>query len=118
MEILAMLSVSAGLMVLALIKPAPLGGMADPATTPTEVTAPWIFIWIQELLRHLPAFVGGVLVPVSIFLLVSLLPFLRRDSLVEDRSRSGDRILPAMLLALALMSLVILSLLHFLRQIP
>lgn len=118
MEILAMLSVSVGLMVLALIKPAPLGEMADPATTPTDVTAPWIFIWVQELLRHLPAFAGGVMVPVFLFLLVSLLPFLRLDSSPENRARSGNRALPIVLFAVTLLSLVILSILHFLRQVP
>lgn len=118
MEILAMLSVSVGLMVLALIKPAPLGEMADPAATPKAVTAPWIFIWIQELLRHLPAFAGGVVVPAALFLLVSLLPFLRRDSVPEDRPGAGDRLLPIALLVVTFLSLVILSLLHLLRQMP
>jgi len=118
MEILAMLSVSVGLMILALIKPAPLGEMADPAATPTDVTAPWIFIWIQELLRHLPAFAGGVMVPVFLFLLVSLLPFLTRDSVPQYRPRSADRALPIVLFAVTLLSLVILSILHFLRQVP
>ena len=118
MEILAMLSVSVGLMVLALIKPAPLGEMADPAATPKAVTAPWIFIWIQELLRHLPAFVGGVVVPLFLFLLISLLPFLRRESVPEDRPGYGDRVVPIVLLAVTFLGLVMLSILHLVRQVP
>ncbi|MDX1764278.1 MAG: hypothetical protein R3231_08155 [bacterium] len=117
MEILAMLSVSIGLMALALIKPAPLGEMADAAATPKAVTAPWIFIWIQELLRHLPAFVGGVVVPAALFLFLSLLPFLRRDFGPEDRPGNVDRLLPIALLAATFLGLVILSILHFLRQV-
>ncbi len=114
-EMVAILAVSVALMVWSLLRPAPLGEPADPATTPAAVSAPWIFAWVQELLRHLPPLIAGILVPVVLFTLLSLIPFVTPQKHAEGEASPGTRI-PAMLLLLLLLGAVILvTLLHFLR---
>jgi menaquinol-cytochrome c reductase cytochrome b/c subunit len=59
---------------------APLQGPADIAAVPPDhIKAPWIFMGIQVLLRHLSALVAGILIPaVGIFLMI-LAPYLSKD---------------------------------------
>jgi quinol-cytochrome oxidoreductase complex cytochrome b subunit len=75
-EGLAALVVTAGLVLLAsLVRPA-LGPTADFAALPVKPTAPWFFIWVQELLRLGEPVLWGVLVPASILTVLALLPYL------------------------------------------
>jgi quinol-cytochrome oxidoreductase complex cytochrome b subunit len=115
MEILAMLAATVLLMVLALLRPAPLGERPDPLSTPVHVGAPWIFAWIQELLRHFPALIGGVLVPLAVFLLILLIPFLRVDETVEGAESLKSRILPLILLSLSMLVVIVMTFMHFSR---
>jgi quinol-cytochrome oxidoreductase complex cytochrome b subunit len=115
MEILAMLTASVGLIVLSLLKPAPLGQIADPHVTPVHVTAPWIFIWIQELLRHFPAFLGGVIIPLLFFMLITVLPFLSLGVTGESASPSKVRKMPLIILLAALLGISVISIIHILR---
>lgn len=115
MEVLAVLMATVGLMVLALLRPAPLGEMADPLVTPTHVSAPWIFAWIQELLRHLPAFVGGVLVPSGLFLLIVSIPFIRIQVTPEGSASIRGRLLPLIILFLCLLVVAVMTVIHYAR---
>lgn len=59
---------------------APLGAPADPAGIPAgDVKAPWIFIGIQQMLRFLPPFSAGVVLPLTGLALLGLLPFIPRN---------------------------------------
>ncbi|MBW2099796.1 MAG: hypothetical protein JRG68_03365 [Deltaproteobacteria bacterium] len=40
------------------------------------VTAPWLFIWVQELLRYFPPLSGGVIIPLGILGGMAALPWL------------------------------------------
>jgi quinol-cytochrome oxidoreductase complex cytochrome b subunit len=115
MEVLAMLAASVGLMVLSLFRPAPLGEMPDPVTAPAHVSAPWIFAWIQELLRYLPAFVAGVIIPMAIFLLVVILPFIKIEITEEGTGTLGKRVLPFVLLMVSVLFIVVMTIIHFIR---
>lgn len=82
-ELVAMLLTLAALVVLSLAVDAPLGPPPDPSAFVTEPRAPWFFLWIQELLRLAPPFLAGVLTPLSIVLVLAVLPYL------FDRSEDG-----------------------------
>ena len=115
MEVLAMLAATVGLMVLALVRPAPLGEMADPLMAPAHVSAPWIFAWIQELLRYLPALAGGVLIPLALFFVIMALPFLKVERTEEGVQTVGKRGLPLLFLSAVLLFAAVFTLIHFFR---
>ena len=74
-EGLAALVVTAGLVVLAALAPPALGPAADFEALPVEPTAPWFFIWVQELLRLGEPVVWGVAVPAGLLAVLALLPY-------------------------------------------
>ena len=103
-EALAALVVSAGLVVLAALAMPALGPVADFTALPERPTAPWFFIWIQELLRLGEPLVWGVAVPAGLLALLAALPYvLDRQAGTPGQwfSRSG-RPVQALGLALAL----------------
>jgi quinol-cytochrome oxidoreductase complex cytochrome b subunit len=74
-ELLLLLAVLVALHVVALLFNAPLEEIADATRTPNPAKAPWYFLGLQELV-HYSAFVGGVLVPALVVLLLFLAPYL------------------------------------------
>ncbi|HSC27689.1 MAG TPA: cytochrome b N-terminal domain-containing protein [Vicinamibacterales bacterium] len=77
-ELLLLLAVLVVLHAVSLLFDAPLEDMADPTRTPNPAKAPWYFLGLQELV-HYSAFIGGVLVPTVVVLLLLLTPYLDRD---------------------------------------
>jgi cytochrome b-561 len=75
---------------LALVVPTPLLDPANPNLAPNPAKAPWYFLWLQEAVADTTvrlgrvhvngALVGGVLLPVSLVLLLTLWPWLDRSS--------------------------------------
>ncbi|MBM3301143.1 MAG: hypothetical protein FJY85_14450 [Deltaproteobacteria bacterium] len=75
-EILAAVTAICAVFLLSAVLNAPLAGPADPAGIPLEhVKAPWIFVGIQQMLRFLPPFTAGVLLPFLALLVTASLPF-------------------------------------------
>ncbi|HEY5544516.1 MAG TPA: cytochrome b N-terminal domain-containing protein [Gemmatimonadaceae bacterium] len=74
-ELLVLLAVLVVLHVVSLLFDAPLEELADPTRTPNPAKAPWYFLGLQELV-HYSAFIGGVLVPTIVVLLLLLTPYL------------------------------------------
>jgi len=74
-EAIAALLVSALLLALALLAPPGLGPRAAFDDLPPDASAPWFFLWVQQLLRLGDAFLMGVLVPAGVLLLLALVPF-------------------------------------------
>ncbi|HET9387666.1 MAG TPA: cytochrome b N-terminal domain-containing protein [Gemmatimonadales bacterium] len=74
-ELIALLAVLVMLHVVSLLFDAPLEELADPTRTPNPAKAPWYFLGLQELV-HYSAFIGGVLVPTIVVLLLLLTPYL------------------------------------------
>ena len=110
-EALAMLLASTGLLLLSVFAPAPL---APPITAQSALSetarAPWFFLWVQQLLKLGSPFLWGVVVPLALLLLMTLIPYIfpRPSSSELGRwfPRSGR---PSQLLALAII-LTILAL--------
>jgi len=64
---------------LAMVIPSPLEEAANPMVTPNPAKAPWYFLWVQEIVTHTSAFVGGVLLPLALFALITAWPWLDRS---------------------------------------
>ena len=77
-ETLAFCLTLATLVVLSTFVDASLGNPPDRALAADEIEAPWIFLWVQELLRIWPPAVAGVLVPAIVTALIIALPFIDR----------------------------------------
>jgi len=74
----AMLFLSVALMAVSLISPvgyAPLG--LEPQAG-GEVSAPWLVVWLQMLLRYFPPLLAGIFFPLLILALITFLPWLPR----------------------------------------
>lgn len=74
-ELLLLLATLVVLHVVSLLFNAPLEEIADPTRTPNPAKAPWYFLGLQELV-HYSAFVGGILIPALLLLLLILVPYL------------------------------------------
>ena len=73
-----MLLAGAGLLLLATYAPAPLTA-CDHLPLPhllDAARAPWFFLWVQQMLKLGSPFFWGVFVPLAVFLLVSLIPYI------------------------------------------
>jgi quinol-cytochrome oxidoreductase complex cytochrome b subunit len=76
-ELVLFLTVAAALLLAAFLFDAPLEEMANPNHPPNPAKAPWYFLGLQELVSY-SAFVGGVLIPTIIVLVLMLVPYLDR----------------------------------------
>ena len=82
-EAIGALAVTILLLVIAMLFPPALGPTADFSHLPAEATAPWFFLWVQQLLRFGPPLLMGVLVPLLLLAALALLPY------VVDRHTTG-----------------------------
>jgi len=82
-EALAMLIVIVVLIALTLLFPPSLAPAGDFTRLPAEASAPWFFVWVQELLRLGDPFLMGVLIPIGLVFVLAVSPY------VIDRSESG-----------------------------
>jgi quinol-cytochrome oxidoreductase complex cytochrome b subunit len=70
--------VTAALVFISLIIPIPVGPAANLNAVAGEVRAPWIFLWVQDLLRTVPPLWAGILAPLGVLLALALIPFIDR----------------------------------------
>jgi quinol-cytochrome oxidoreductase complex cytochrome b subunit len=115
-EAIAALLTLAVLVALSLFADAPLGPAADLSVPVAEARAPWFFIWVQELLRGATPFLAGVLTPLAVLALLSIVPYAldrRMAGIAEWFNRPG-RVAQAVFLVIAVtvMSLTIRGLLR------
>jgi len=91
-ETMAMLVVMAALLGLSILLPAPLGPMADLPAASDKAQAPWFFLWVQALLRSVPPLWAGILLPLGLLIVLSLIPYLidrRSEGAAEWFNRPG-----------------------------
>ena len=74
-ELLAMLWAGAGLVVAASLAPPALQGPLDPVQLSADASAPWFFLWVQELLRLGDPTLMGIGLPLAVLLLFALIPY-------------------------------------------
>jgi menaquinol-cytochrome c reductase cytochrome b/c subunit len=104
-ELLALIIVTAGLIVFSTFVNAPLRELANPNLTPNPSKAPWYFLGLQELLRYFHPMVAGVLVPTLFFALLFVLPYVDRN----PSTKPGDRKLAIVMFTMLLMFFAILT---------
>jgi menaquinol-cytochrome c reductase cytochrome b/c subunit len=86
-EFIALLAVSAFLLLFSAFVNAPLRELANPNLTPNPSKAPWYFLGLQELLRYFHPMVAGVTIPTFILLGLAAVPYIDRN----PSTRPGDR---------------------------
>ncbi|MBI5029894.1 MAG: cytochrome b N-terminal domain-containing protein [Chloroflexi bacterium] len=101
--------VTAALIFLSLIFPAPIGTAANLNAGVVDVRAPWIFLWVQNLLRVIPPLWAGIIAPAFVLILLALLPFLDRRGPGRAIWFARERWKPQLLLFIIAVVLVVLS---------
>lgn len=87
-EFIALLLISAGLVIFSTFVNAPLRELANPNLTPNPSKAPWYFLGLQELLRYFHPLVAGVTIPFVLILAgLAAAPFIDRN----PSTKPGDR---------------------------
>ena len=87
-EFIALLLMSAGLVIFSTFVNAPLRELANPNLTPNPSKAPWYFLGLQELLRYFHPLVAGVTIPFVLILAgLAAAPFIDRN----PSTKPGDR---------------------------
>ena len=105
MEFVALLVVTALLIVFSVFQDAPLLEFANPNDQPNPSKAPWYFLGLQELLSYFDAQVAGVLIPGLGLTALAAVPYI-------DRNRStlpSDRKFAIMVFTFFVMSAAILT---------
>jgi quinol-cytochrome oxidoreductase complex cytochrome b subunit len=74
-EVLTFALTLVALIVVSVLVDAPIGPSAELSGITEHTQAPWIFLWVQELLRVWPPALAGVLTPLAVLLVLALLPY-------------------------------------------
>ena len=90
-ETLAFFITIAAVIVISTFFDAPIGNPPDRSLAADEIRGPWIFLWVQELLRLWPPAIAGVVVPLVVTGLLAALPFIDRkdEGIAEWFNRPG-----------------------------
>ncbi|HEX5950882.1 MAG TPA: menaquinol-cytochrome c reductase cytochrome b subunit [Actinomycetota bacterium] len=86
-EFIALLVLSAGMVIFSTFVNAPLRELADPNLTPNPSKAPWYFLGLQELLRYFHPLVAGITIPTFILVGLAAVPYIDRN----PSTKPGDR---------------------------
>lgn len=80
LEVLAMLGTTFVLIIMSVFIRAPLREIADPDKVQLVEKAPWYFLNIQELLRHMNPALAGVIIPNIALGLIMAIPYIDRSN--------------------------------------
>ena len=114
-EILVMAGAGLFLLLFSLLFSAPTGApFSNTNMLAGDSRAPWFFLWVQYLLPFGDPFILGVMIPVSVFVVLGLLPYVLPNTKSEELGRwfpAGNRIAQviAVLIMLAILILTILG---------
>jgi hypothetical protein len=79
LELIVAMGTTLVLMIISMLKDAPLEEMANPVVTPAVAKAPWYFMGLQEMLEHMHPVLAGLAVPGTVILILILLPYIDND---------------------------------------
>jgi len=75
-ETFAMLIIGVILLLLSVFFPAPIDqGIIEITSLSGETSAPWFFLWVQQMLKWGDPFTWGILVPILILVIIALIPY-------------------------------------------
>jgi quinol-cytochrome oxidoreductase complex cytochrome b subunit len=104
-ETLAAILCGIVLMILSLLRPAPIGPpIQENLTTLSDGRAPWFFIWVQQLLRLGDPFFWGVVIPLIALTWLVAIPYILPKASLSELGRwfpRGNRIAQVSVLLLA-----------------
>ena len=116
-EVLTMLLAATALLLLSAFAPAPLAAPITASATASETArAPWFFLWVQQMLKLGNPFFWGVVVPLAVLVLFSLIPYIFPKPVKPELGRwfpKSNRIAQAVALFI-LLSIITLTLLALL----
>jgi quinol-cytochrome oxidoreductase complex cytochrome b subunit len=101
--------VTAALVFITLIFPAPIGTVANLDAGVGDVRAPWIFLWVQNLLRSFPPLWAGIIAPAFVLIVLIALPFLDRRGPGRAIWFARERWKPQLIAAVIAIVLIVLS---------
>jgi quinol-cytochrome oxidoreductase complex cytochrome b subunit len=117
-EVLGMFIGGLILALVSVLVPAPISSpIRGDTLLEAESSAPWFFLWVQQLLKSGDPFLLGVLLPLSVIILLGALPYIFTDikqgELGRWFPRSGQRVqLIFIIIAVIIATLTVLSLLN------
>jgi quinol-cytochrome oxidoreductase complex cytochrome b subunit len=107
-EVLAMMLTGTAVVVLSVVRPAPIAaGIASLDAATMEARAPWFFLWVQQLLTWGDPFLLGVLVPSILLAVLALIPYVFPMPVGKDLGEWFPRSNRAAQLALAAVAAVV-----------
>ncbi|HLC04146.1 MAG TPA: hypothetical protein VJK02_14000 [Anaerolineales bacterium] len=113
-ELLLGLGSTLVVILLSILRNAPLEELANPAVTTNPAKAPWYFVGLQEMLEHMHPTLAGVIIPTILVMFLVVLPYLDQDRALAGiwfASPRGRRIAAATALytAIAIPALIVLD---------
>jgi quinol-cytochrome oxidoreductase complex cytochrome b subunit len=76
-EVLAMLFSGAALILLSTFFPAPISApIKEISASAADTSAPWFFLWVQQMLKWGDPFLWGVAVPLVLLIILALIPYI------------------------------------------
>jgi quinol-cytochrome oxidoreductase complex cytochrome b subunit len=110
-EVTAMLLCGSALILFSALFPAPIAPAITKVTALSgETSAPWFFLWIQQMLKWGNPFLWGVLVPLLILVVIGLIPFVFPQPAPQDLGRwlpPSNRLAQVVLAVIALLILLL-----------
>ena len=117
-EVLMMAGAAVALLLFSLLFSAPISApFSNTSMMAGDSRAPWFFLWIQYLLPFGDPFILGVVIPVSVFIVLGLLPFILPNAKSAELGRwfpTGNRI-AQVITALIMLAILILTILGALK---
>lgn len=110
-EVQAAVASTVVLVLLTVFFPPSVGAPADFANLPPEATAPWFFLWVQQLLQFGSPFLMGILVPAMLLTLLAVIPYLvdRRTEGVGEWFNRPGRLAQALTTAILLFVVALIA---------
>lgn len=110
-EVLAMVVAGILLLLISVFIPAPIDRPIQSTSAEiSDSSAPWFFLWVQQLLKYGDPFIWGVLIPLLIVLVLGLIPYVLPTAKTGELGRwfpRGNRIAQALVVAIILAILVL-----------